>query len=277
MHFLIYVDTGPTTETAVRLGAQLAAAAGAQITLLCRTTEAPETIAAAQALLPTPAEVRRRPDRRAEALLAESKSRSYDLIIAGSRGRRGLQRLALGSMAAELARRAKLPVLLVKGPPRAARGKRVLACTSGDARGERAVRWGARLANWLGAELTVLHVMSQLALSAEAPLDQLSEGAEEAIAQQTREGQHLARALEVARSQTGGAPLGVQLKLRHGLVLDEIVAEAREGGYDLVVIGGHPTPEGPAGWRPVQANLLEDVADQVISALDRPVLVVKGS
>jgi nucleotide-binding universal stress UspA family protein len=273
MRFLIYVDAGLPTEPAVRLGAQLAAAAGAEITLLAGVAEAPATVAAAQALLPAPAEVRRRPERRAEALLAESAAGEYDLVIAGSRGLRGWQRLARGSVAARLARHSPLPVLLVKGPPRpAGAGVRVLVCTSGDARGERAVRWGARLAHWLRAELTVLHVMSQLALSAEAPLDQLEETAEEAITQETREGQHLARALEVARAEAGPG-LAVRPALRHGLVLDEVVTEAREGNYDVVVIGGHAAPD---TW-PLGSTLLEDVADQILMALERPVLVVRGS
>jgi nucleotide-binding universal stress UspA family protein len=274
MHFLIYVDAGLPTEPAVRLGAQLAAAAGAEITLLAGTAEPAESLAAAQALLPAPAEVRRRPERRAEALLAESTSGEYDLVIAGSRGLRGWQRLARGgSVAARLARRSPRPVLLVKGLPRpAGPGGRVLACTSGDARGERAVRWGARLAHWLGAELTVLHVMSQLALSAEAPLDQLDETADEAMTQATPEGRHLARALEVARGETGGA-LAARPLLRHGLVLDEVVTEAREGDYDVVVIGGHAAPD---TW-PLGSTLLEDVADQILTALERPVLVVQGS
>jgi nucleotide-binding universal stress UspA family protein len=250
----------------------LAAAAGAEITLLARTGEAPETVTAAQALLPAPAEVRRRPERRAEALLAESAAGEYDLVIAGSRGLRGWQRLARGSVAARLARHSPLPVLLVKGPARpAGAGGRVLACTSGDARGERAVRWGARLAHWLGAELTVLHVMSQLALSAESALDELEETTEEAIRQQTSEGRHLARALALARAEAGQA-LSTRPLLRHGLVLDEIVTEAREGDYDVVVIGGHAAPE---TW-PLGSSLLEDVADQILMALERPVLVVRG-
>jgi len=193
-------------------------------------------------------------------------------VVAVSRGLRGWRRLAQGSVAARLARHSPLPVLLVKGPPRpAGPGGRVLACTSGDARGERAVLWGARLAHWLGAELTVLHVMSQLALSAEAPLDQLEETAEEAMAQATREGRHLARALDVARAEAG-AGLAARPMLRHGLVLDEVVTEAREGDYDVVVIGGHAAPD---TW-PLGSSLLEDVADQILMALERPVLVVRG-
>ena len=50
--------------------------------------------------------------------------------------------------------------------------------------------------------------------------------------------------------------------------LDEILAEARDGDYDLVVIGAH---RGEA-WRRI---LLDDLAHQIIVQLDRPVLVVR--
>jgi nucleotide-binding universal stress UspA family protein len=126
----------------------------------------------------------------------------------------------------------------------------------------------------MGAELTVMHVMSQMALSAEAPLDQLSDTAEQAIARDTREGRHLARAIEIASAAGAGA--AIRPKLRFGLVLDEITAEAREGDYDLVVIGGHMAPDASTGTGSLRAYLLEDVAEATVLALERPVLVVKG-
>jgi nucleotide-binding universal stress UspA family protein len=57
-------------------------------------------------------------------------------------------------------------------------------------------------------------------------------------------------------------------KVRHGLVVDEIQAEARSGDYDLVVIGAHRGE----GWRRI---LLDDLAHQIIVEMDRPVLVVR--
>jgi nucleotide-binding universal stress UspA family protein len=286
MRFLIYADEGPASKAAARLGGWLAGAAGAQVTLLGSAPvngveTVPAAVAQAQALLPDPAEVRLRPERRAQALLAESAGGSYDLIVVGSRGRRGWARLAFGSVAARLARYAETPVLIVKGPPRAD-VTRILACTAGDVRGERAARWGGRAAGWAaqggatGVTLTVLHVMSQMAVSAEAPLDQLIETAEQAMARETREGRHLARALEVAQAHTGRAEVRVRPKLRHGLVLDGIMAEAREGDYDLVVIGGHTAPDASTGTSRLRAYLLEDVAEAVVLGLERPVLVVKG-
>lgn len=57
-----------------------------------------------------------------ETILAQAAVWQADLIAAGTRGRRGLHRLALGSVAEELLRRAGCPVLTV-GPPHAG-GKR---------------------------------------------------------------------------------------------------------------------------------------------------------
>jgi nucleotide-binding universal stress UspA family protein len=222
-----------------------------------------------------PAEVRLRPERRAQALLAESAGGRYDLIVVGSRGRRGWARLAFGSVAARLARYAEAPVLIVKGPPRTAL-RRVLACTGGDVRGERAARWGGRVAGWAGAELTLLHVMSQMGVSPAAQLDQLNEPAERAIARDTREGRHLVREIEIARSSAGDPALNVRPKLRYGLVLDEITTEARAGDYDLVVIGGHMAPDASRGTGQLRSYLLEDVAEALVLALERPILVVKG-
>jgi nucleotide-binding universal stress UspA family protein len=50
--------------------------------------------------------------------------------------------------------------------------------------------------------------------------------------------------------------------------VDEILAEARSGDYDLVVIGAHRG----AGW---ERLLLDDLAHQIIEQMDRPVLVVR--
>ncbi len=281
MHFLIYVDPSPMAEQAVRFAAPLIAPASAAVTLLAVANAPPEEARARAALerlaglLPGPAAVRLSSGRGVHQLLREAETGAYSALVVGSRGRRGWQRLAFGSVAARLARYSPIPVLIVKGQaaPRLGR-RRVLACSAGDVRGEPVARWAGQMAGWLDAELTLMHVMSQLALSAQAPLHPLVETAEEAIAERTREGQHLARQLEVARAVQPALP--AQAKLRHGLVVDEIVAEADERDYDVVVIGGHQAPAASEGWAPVRAYLLEDVADQIIMALQRPVMVIKN-
>ena len=286
MRLLICTDGTALAESAVGYGASLAWAAGAEVTLLgiYRRRASPEeearlhaALARAQSLLPMHAEEKVRTGRAAQEIIAEARSGSYALIVVGSRGRRGLARLMFGSVASRLARYAPIPVLLVKGRGFEGVVRRVLVCTSGDVRGERAARWGGQIAGWLKAEVTVLHVMSQIALSPQANLDELFGSAEQAMTHGTREGRHLTREMEVLREQGGTVEIGVRPKLRRGLVVDEIVAEADEGNYYLVVIGAHEQPQVPAaGWAGLWEYVLDDVADQIISAVQRPVLVVKG-
>jgi nucleotide-binding universal stress UspA family protein len=59
----------------------------------------------------------------------------------------------------------------------------------------------------------------------------------------------------------------LEAKVRHGLVVKEILAEARSGDYDLVVIGAHQG----RGW---ERYLLDDLAHEIISFADRPLLVI---
>jgi universal stress protein A len=49
-----------------------------------------------------------------EVILAEAKRVTADLIVMGTNGRRGMSRLALGSVAESVVRRAGCPVLVVK-------------------------------------------------------------------------------------------------------------------------------------------------------------------
>ena len=51
-------------------------------------------------------------------------------------------------------------------------------------------------------------------------------------------------------------------------MVDEILAEAKAGDYDLVVIGAHRDE----GW---QRFLLDDLARKIVVRLDRPVLVLR--
>jgi nucleotide-binding universal stress UspA family protein len=278
MRILMCTDGTPLAENALRFGALMAQAAGMEVTLLGVAASAREaarlreSLGRAQALFPMRVDEKVRVGKAAPQIIAEAETGQYDLLVFGSRGRRGLARLLFGSVASRLARYARIPALIVKGRRPAIR--RLLACTGGDVRGERVARWGGQIARWLNAEVAVLHVMSQMALSPQAKLDELSETAEQAMAQGTREGRHLEREMELLREQGAGA--NARPKLRHGLVLDEIVAEAAEGDYDLIVIGAHEAPEMPEGWSWLRDYVFDDVADQIISAVNRPVLVVRG-
>jgi len=265
-------DGSATSEQAARFATYLLKAPGNQVTLFGVIEHEREAGAIRHSLdllfarlRPARSEVMIRIARghAAEEILKEAEAGDTDLIIVGARGLRGLTRFLLGSTSSRVAQYAPCPVLVAKKSSQAIR--RILVCTAGGEPGLRDVRFAVAVAAASEAEMTVLHVMSQVALSEDSDLVDLEASAEELIARGTREGIHLKTALDL----TENAGVRGALKVRHGLVLDEIVAEAREGSHDIVVVGAHFA-------HGVSRLLLDNVTSHVLEALDTAVLVVKS-
>ena len=271
MRILICIDGSRYAEEAIRFGGLIARGAKAYLTLL-GVIEGPDeaekvrkSLEGARDLLAQDVaalETRTKMGHAAEEILSETEEREYDLVIVGSRGRRGITRFLLGSTAARIVQHAPISVLIVKGK-RPSLGK-ILICTGGEERGEEDVRFGGMIARSTGAQVTILHVMSQLALTPEARLEDLEATEEELLERETRETAHLRKGLQILRE------LGVagKVKIRRGLVVKEILAEAEEGGYDLLVIGAHAAPG-------LYRFLLNDLTTQIVLGSPGPVLVVK--
>jgi nucleotide-binding universal stress UspA family protein len=199
----------------------------------------------------------------AEQILDEAAAWQADLIVIGQLGRRGLTRFIMGGTATRIVQYARCSVLLVKGQPAAL--QKILVCTAGGEPGLRDVEVAGRLAGQAQAAVTVLHVMSQVALTEKTYQPELEAPASDLIAQHTREGLHLAAALSTLKA----AGVSGTAKVRHGLVVDEIAAEAHSGDYDLLIIGAH-LARGLSRW------LLDDVTAHVLEETLIPILVVRG-
>jgi len=271
VRILICTDGSKYAEEAIRFGGLIAKGAKAHLTLL-EVVEGPHEMEKVRKSLERAREVlaqdvaaletKTKMGHAAEGILSETEEREYDLVIVGSRGRRGITRFLLGSTAARIVQHAPISVLIVKGKQPSLR--RILICTGGAERGEEDVRFGGMIARCTGAQVTILHVMSQLPLSPEARLEDLEATEEELFQRETPEGVHLRKGLQILRE------LGVagKVKVRRGLVVDEILAEAEEGGYDLLVIGAHAAPG-------LYRFLLDDLTTQIVLGSQRPVLVVR--
>ena len=123
----------------------------------------------------------------------------------------------------------------------------MLICTAVGEPGKSDVRIGGWIAGRMGARVTLLHVSRDAA----EPPRWIRAHLDQGVA--TLSGFDVAGA--EARVRTAPSPL------------EGILLEAREGDYDLIVIGGH----GPRS-RSVIAR--DDVALQILNSVNRPVLVV---
>ena len=96
-----------------------------------------------------------------QEILAQAKTSRADLVVIGSHGRGGVQRLVLGSVAEKVLRLATCPVLTVRTGVRLARRRRspfetILCPTDFSAAANRAVAYAKRLAQEADARLIVM-------------------------------------------------------------------------------------------------------------------------
>jgi nucleotide-binding universal stress UspA family protein len=285
MRILVATDNSPGANNAAHFVVLLARPAGAQITLLGLEGPHPDPALhrrldeLAQALCEDSGcdtEIKLRHGDAEEQILVETQEHHYDLVVIGSQRPGGLRRLVSGAtsgLARSLAQRLNTSLLVVSEDRRQIR--RVLICTSGETSGERDARAGGLVAALVGAEVAVLHVMSQVALTPNARIDYLEQDADQLMASEAREGVHLRRVMDILE-EVGIPAQRRRARVRHGLVLDEIKREVSQGDYDLLVIGAHQVPE-DRSWRELRAMLLENLADEILEEIPRPVLVVRAT
>jgi nucleotide-binding universal stress UspA family protein len=211
-----------------------------------------------------PIQIKTRYGKAGPAIVAEAVEGAYDLIVVGERPKHRLVTRLIGSTTAYVVAHAPCPVIIAKGKIKPI--NRLLLCDSGAESPALLKRFTTRLKRLALSEIdvTVLHVMSQITAGPGVPGRQLRAGAEELIAEHTPEGELLIQDVQLLSR----ADLHPRAKVRHGLVVEEIVEEAHSGDYDLVVIGTNQ--EG--SWR---RFLLDNLTQQIIKTVDRPVLVIR--
>ena len=153
------------------------------------------------------------------ALLELARPERADLLVMGTHGYAGLDRLLTGSVAEAVVRRAQIPVLAVPERKEALAVARVLAPWNGHANATRALRWARELARGLRATLDVLHVQEPgLAVQQDWAM------------------------LERKLVAVLGAGPDWTLRTSKGDARARIVAEANSGRYELVVLSAHRRP-----------------------------------
>jgi nucleotide-binding universal stress UspA family protein len=200
----------------------------------------------------------------AQQIVAECHEGHYALVVVGERIHHRILSRLLSPTAERVIAQAPCPVLVAKALTREFRN--ILVCDSGADEQPLISRFTKVLPQLLTpeADITVLHVMSQMGAAPGVRGWQLRADAESLIRAQTPEGELLFHDLELLERSSAHS----EAKVRHGRVVDEILAEAEDDSYDLVVIGTHRAE----GW---QRLLLDDIARQIIHNVQRPILVVQ--
>lgn len=198
-----------------------------------------------------------------EQIIEEVLSTPYDLLIIGERPQHNFISRILGPTALRIIAQQPCPVLIAKEKPHLL--EQILVCDSVFAAPALSERLSHLLPDLLAqsGNVTVLHVMSQIAAAPGIKGKQLRADADELIDIASPEGELLSHEVELL----GEIDVVAEPIVRHGLVVDEILAEATNGRYDLIVIGAHPHQ----GWL---RFLLEDVTAQIVLQADRPILVI---
>jgi nucleotide-binding universal stress UspA family protein len=113
----------------------------------------------------------------ANVILDLAEVQGVSLIVMGTHGLRGIDRVLLGSVTDKVLRKAHCPVLAVRKPahdlvtqtgvPDVMPLQRILCCTDFSDQSEQALEYAVSLATEYGGELTLLHVLEGVAESAD--------------------------------------------------------------------------------------------------------------
>jgi nucleotide-binding universal stress UspA family protein len=239
MKILICSNGMPAAESAIQLGGLLAGPLKAETTLF-GIAEKPQDERPLREALEKQAQTLRSqnvaPDIIVHAgepirqILDRTSKTSYDLVIIGARSTGATEHHWRSEKTYEVIKAIQPPVLVAIGECKHL--KRFLVCTGGKEFIQRAIEFTGKLAVAVGASVTLLHVMAEPPaiyadlVRLEEDVDRLLESKSELgtnLRQQKRELEHLGVSAEV--------------RVRHGIVIDQVFEEAREGDYDLIVTG----------------------------------------
>jgi nucleotide-binding universal stress UspA family protein len=196
-------------------------------------------------------------------IIRRTEETAYDLVAIGAE-RRGAQGFFLPSTKAYSITEAIAPPVLVV-PVSRPEIKRILICTGGGTYIDNAVRFTSKIAKDLSAEITLLNVTPQPA-AMHGTLFRRQEDVEALLNSNSA----LARNLRTEKEIIERAGVPAVVKIRHGIVIHEILAEVERSEYDLVVTGSWPVRD---AWRNYAVG---NVTREIVNRTDRPVLVIRS-
>ena len=269
MKMLICVSKLPYAEATLMFGGLIAEVDPTTVTLMTVVDDAmerplaEEMLAKAQSLLNV-ADVNTEVclGSPATSILGEANKGDYDIIVIGAHILGGFFDRFVTSIMKKVATKASANVLVVKEVTTMLR--RILICTAGRTVDHSLIREGARLAKGTGAEVTILFVTDPMP-GMYAGLETMAETLAELLQTDTIQAQQLKWDAQYCVEEDVPA----HIKLRRGIITDEIHHEINEGNYDLVIVG---TQVGNNFWNGL---LVGTITGDIVELSTSSVLVVR--
>lgn len=258
MKLLLYVDPSFRGDWALTLTKDLASGLGGTVILLTTNdhlAEDPSILDRAQEQLRShrdlTIEKRVRPGPARDAIVAESHESRPAITIVPPAGRKGLARWIKGSRVKDVVHNAPSTVMVARKPV-SDHIRSILVTVSGGPMSETTALSALEIAQAMHAQLTLLHVTSSVHLpfgdDATTPPPRNLDG------------------IRALLSTGGSEP---RLRVREGMVVNEILQECETGGYDLLILGQHLSDLDAGG------PLSENIAEVLAVECSIPVLVVR--
>lgn len=199
----------------------------------------------------------------AETILSYADAHDIDLIVMGTHGRRGMDRMLFGSVTEEVVRKAPCPALTVRvdadGAPGRAVHRLLVPIDFSDASGV-ALDHAQEIAHTYGASIDLLHVVPEPSAPAAYGKRGVPFPTQEVLDRVEKQ------LTTMARNDLGGEH--VQVAARAGHIPTTILDYCDETDADLIVLATH-------GRTGLDRALLGSVTERVLRQSPQPVFVVK--
>src|SRR5512140_2749059 len=266
MKILICSDGTSSAQTAIDLGGLLVGPLTTETTLLGIAERSEDEQPLREALYTQAESLRRRgvlPHMVMQIVQQTSKSK-YDLVVIGARWTGAVGDYWRSKRTYEVIKAIQPPVLVAIGERKEL--KRFVVCTGGKEFIEQAVQFTGKLAAAVGASVTLLHVMAEPP-AMYADLVRMEENVDQLLQSKSELGTNLRR--QKRELDRMGVP--AEVRLRHGIVIDQVFEEVRDGNYDLLVTG---TSQARGLLR---HYIMGDLTRSILNRANVPVLVARAA
>ncbi len=196
-----------------------------------------------------------------EVLVSMAKEKNADLIVLGTFGRRGINRLLMGSVTAQVIANSPVDVLVVKKRSGENSGtyRSILVPFDGSDFSRKALDKACILSKAAGSDVTVLYVIPRYE-------EMLGFFRTDSIKRSMNE--EAQKIIEAAIAAASAAGVSVNTEVHEGHSAERIIEVAAGMKKDLIVMGSY-------GWRGVNKAIMGSTTERVLIGAPCPVLAVR--